>query len=638
MKQRTTLVLFIIALVVGGLAALDYYKGTSTQQAKTNRKRLLDFQSKDVTSVKIELTNRVVTLEKTGELWRVKQPIDVRANANEVNSILDDLQFAERNRTITANELKEMHLADFGLDKPRASVTLQTKKGPLEMLVGSETPTKDALYVRVQGQKDVLVAPKSVYEWLNTKLDDLRDRVVVDFLPASATRLEIRSADRVVELAKTAATPNSESQWMLTRPLAVRADPRKASELLADLSDLRVLDFVSEDPKDLHTYQLDEQERDVTVWTGETSTTLLLGRPLTNDATKVYAKLKDADSIFTISAATAQKFAVQANDLRDAHVLHFADDAVREIDVIHGTEKISLVHTAATWTITAPTTAPAEDSQVNALLRHLTDLTATQFVADVATDLDKYGLVAPTVTINLLGTGTNTLAQLLVGATDTSNAVRFVKRGDEPFVYGVATNIDEWLPRNYLSLRSRHLADLKADQITRLTIEKKSGKTVVERGADKKWQLVEPAQGVLDNDALQQVLDGFAQFRVEEILREGRENLPEYGLDQPEATITASVGDKEYTLAIGKLKGAEDRYALWNEPPLVITILSSQANTLIKDIATSPATATPTPGEAPRASAPTNSPPQGTETVAPAITTTPSTNTPPPSASPELKP
>lgn len=642
MKQRTTLVLVLTALIVGGLVALDHYKGTSTDQAKTNRKRLLDFHAKDVTTLKIELTNRVFLLEKTGELWQVKQPLDVRANAGAVDSILDELEFAERNRTITDKELKGTDLAEFGFETPRAHATLQTKKGAIEVLVGNETPTKDALYVRVQSQKNVLVAPKTIYERIDRKLDDLRDRVVMDFLPASATRIEIKSADRVIELAKTAATTNTETRWMLTRPLAVRADSRKASELLADLNELRVQDFVSEDPKDLHTYQLDEPEHEITVWTGESGKTLTLGRALTNDATKVYAKLKGADSIFTVPAAAAQKFAVQANDLRDAQVLHFAQDAVREIDVIRGSGKISLVHTDANWTITTPVAVPAQDAEVDALLAHLGTLDATQFVADVATDLDKYGLAAPTATVNLLGTGTNMLAQLLVGSENASNAVRFVKRGDEPFVFGVATNIDEWLPRTYLRLRSRLLTDLKTDQITRLTVQKKSGPTVVERGADNKWHLVEPEQGILDNDALQHALDAFAQFRAEDILREGRENLAEYGLDQPEATITASMGVKQYTLAIGKLLGTDFRYALWSDPPLVLTIWTSQANTLIKDIATPPATVAPPPAESAPVVTPTNPPPPAVEGVTPPdmepLSTnapTPSTNAPAPSVPPQ---
>jgi hypothetical protein len=624
MKSRTTWVLILIALVIGGFVALDYYKGTSTEQAETRRKRLFDFQTKDVTSLKIELTNQVFMLEKTGELWQIKQPLDVRADAGTVNSILDELEFAERNRTITGKELKGANLTEFGLEKPRVRATLQTKKGVVELLVGNETPTKDALYVQVQGRQNMLVAPKSIYERLNRKLDDLRDRVVVDFLPATATRFEIKSAEHVIELAKSVATTNTESHWALTRPLAVRADPRKASELLADLNELRVQDFVSEDPKDMHTYQLDEPEREVTVWTGESGKTLLLGRGLTNDASKVYAKLKSADSIFTVPASTAHKFAVQANDLRDPRVLRFEEDNVRDIDVIHGNGKISIVRTDSTWNITTPVAVPAEDSEVQGLLGHLAGLNATQFVADVATDLDKYGLAAPTVTVNLQGTGTNTLVQLLVGTVDASNAVRFAKRADEPFVYGVDTNIDEWLPRNYLALRTRHLVDLKTDEINQLTVEKKSGKAVVERGPDKKWRLVEPSQGVLDNDALQHALDEFTRLRVEEFVHEGRENLAEYGLDQPEATLTAVVGEKYYTLAVGKLHGTDAQYALWSDPVLVLTIWTSQVNTLTKDFATSPV---PAPAMPPPSSTPTNAPADNA-VVSPTVAAPSSTNAP----------
>ena len=43
MKSRTTLVLVLVALVFGGLVALDRYKGTSTEDAQSKRKRVLDF-------------------------------------------------------------------------------------------------------------------------------------------------------------------------------------------------------------------------------------------------------------------------------------------------------------------------------------------------------------------------------------------------------------------------------------------------------------------------------------------------------------------------------------------------------------------------------------------------------------------
>src|ERR1017187_7233235 len=584
MKSRTTLFLILVALVIGGLVALDYYWGTSTQDLLARSKRVLDFQSKDISGLKIELTNQVYTLERSGDQWQIKQPLDVRANYSTVSSILDELEFAERNRSITEKELTGMTPKDFGLETPRVRLTLRNKKESMILLVGNETPTKDAVYAQLQGKEDVLVVPKSIYERVDRTLDDLRDRTVVDFQAASATRVEIKSADRVIELAKSAITTNAEPRWALTRPLAARADQRKVGELLADLGGLRVTDFVSESARDIPAYQLDEPEREVTVWTGESGKTLQIGRALTKDPRQVEVKLKSPASIYTVPSASVQKFAVQANDLRDAQVLVFAESDVHGIEVLHGTDKISLVHTDAAWRIATPVAATADDTAVQQLLRHLGGLNARQFAADVATDLDKYGLAAPMATVSLRGEGTNPAAQLVVGALEVANAVRFVKRVDEPFVYGVETNIAAWLPANWLTLRARELADLKPEQITKLTVEKKSGKVTVQRDADKKWKLLEPVQGVIDNDALQRLLDEFAALPAEEFVREGRDNLAEFGLDQPEATVTATVGDKTYTLVLGKPQDAERQYAFWSDPPLVFTIWTSRANTLVRDV------------------------------------------------------
>jgi hypothetical protein len=612
-----------MVLVIGGLVALDYYWGTSTRDRAAKSKRILDFQSKDITGLQIDLTNQVYTLERSGDQWQIKQPLDVRASYSTVSSILDELEFAERNRVITGKELTGLVPKDFGLQNPRIRLTLQDKKRSIILLIGNETPTRDAIYVQLQGKKDVLVAPKSIYERVDRTLDDLRDRTVIDFQAASATRIEIKSIDRVIELSKSAITTNAEPRWALTRPLVARADQRKVSELLADLSGLRVTDFVSESPRDIPMYLLDEPEREVTVWTGESGKTLQIGRTSTNDPSKVYAKLKSADSIYTLPTATVQKFAIQANDLRDAQVLAFSESDVHGIEVLHGTDKISLVHTDAAWRIATPVAATADDTAVQQLLRHLGGLNARQFAADVATDLDKYGLAAPMATVSLLGDGTNLLAQLLVGALDPSNTTRFVKRVDEPFVYGVETNIDTWLPANWLSLRARALADLNPDQITKLTIEKKSGKVTLQRDADKKWKLLEPVQGVIDSDALQRLLDEFAALPAEEFVRGGRDNLAEFGLDQPEATLTATAGDKTYTLLLGKSQNAERQYAFWSDPPLVFTIWTSRANTLVRDVITQPeassTTNTPPPTAAPSvsqvitsttstASVPTNAP------------------------------
>jgi hypothetical protein len=263
----------------------------------------------------------------------------------------------------------------------------------------------------------------------------------------------------------------------------------------------------------------------------------------------------------------------------------------------------------------------AEQTAVEQLLSHLNDLSARQFAADVATDLDKYGLAAPMATVSLRGRQTNTIAQLLVGSPDASNTVRFVKRADEPFVYGVDTNILSWLPSNYLALRSHRLTDESPDEITKLVIEGKAGRVVLERGTDKKWKLMQPSEGILDNDALQHLLDEWGALRAEQFIRDGRDNLAEYGLDQPETTITATAGDRTHSLALGKLQSPDSQYALWADPPLVFTIWASGANTLMKNVVT--------PSKQATAMAPTtNTPPAASSPAAEAISPPPP-NTPP---------
>ena len=630
MKSRATLILVALVVIVGLIVVWDHYKGTSTEEAAEKGKHILSFKSDDVTRLELAHTNQTIVLEKSGDKWDIKKPLSVPADGGAVNSILSDLEFADRDRTLSEKELKDVNPADFGLDHPRIRVTLQGKKGPMTLLVGRETPTKDAVYVQLQGQKQIDITPKSLLDRLNTSLDTLRSHVAVEFTPSAATRLELKSVDRVIELAKTAAKTNAEPRWAIIRPLAARADQGRVSELLTDLSDLRIQDFLSEDPKDVHTYQLEDPEREVTAWTGDVGNTLLIGHALTNDPTKVYAKLKSADSIFTVSTEQAKKFAIQINDLRDPHVLAFSQPDVFGIDLLQGTNTVSIERGDKGWKVAGATPMPAEESIVEQTLKGLSDLTVKRFAADVAIDLDKFGLAAPMAAVTLRGEGTNAIAQLLIGGLDDSHTLRYVKRADEPFIYGVESNALEWLPANALAVRARRLAEIQPEQIKKLTIQKGSSRAILERDAQNKWRLVEPAQGVLDSDSLQRLLETVAQLSAEKFLSEGRDNLAEYGLDTPEFTLAAQTGDKTYTIALGKPLDGGLQSALWSDPPLVFTVAMAELGPVTKQIVTTiPAAAASTPTNTPHAAevatpsvaavSPTNAVPAATN-VAPVTT------------------
>jgi hypothetical protein len=566
MNARTTLFLILLVALVGGFVFWDHYKGTTTEKVEAKRKRILDLEPKDITGIDLVRSNQTLVLERAGDNWDMKQPLATRADASAVNSILDELEFAERIRTITEKELEGVSLVDFGLNPPVTRVTLHSKRRPVGLLIGHETPTKDALYVQVEGRKEVCVAVKSLQERLNQTVDSLRSRTAIEFSPASATRLEIKSADRVIELSRAAVLTNVVSRWVLTRPLTARADQNKVSELLSDLNGLRVQDFVSDDPKDVHIYLLDEPTRELTVSAGDAGQTLVFGKSPTNDPSKVYAKLKTGNSIVTISADAAKRFGVQINDLRDPRVLSFPDDAVGGIEILRGSDKIALTSSNQSWKLTAPTAVAGDTDAVQQFLRNLAELRATQFVADVATDLDQYGLAAPRLTVSLTGSGTNIIAQLLAGNLDPSNGLYYVKRADEPFVYGVLSNALDKIPGSYGTFRTRQIFDLKPEQVTKLTV----GDVTVERDTAGKWKLTAPPQGVLDVDALQNLLALLCRLRADDF---GRDRT-----DQDAGTIKFTVGDATHWLSVASdgQSAADTSELTFKLPPPVVQTLTKE--------------------------------------------------------------
>ncbi len=588
MKSRTTLILVLIALVIGGLVALDHYKGTPTDEATAKRKKLLDIERADITHVELVRTNETIVLDKVGNDWEIKQPIATPADHSAVSGILDELQFAQRTRTLSSPDQAGLNQTEIGLNPPRLVLKLSGKKGPATLRVGGPTPTGNSVYVQVEGQKEIALTESSVAQRLDRSLNDLRQRTVLEVSAATATRVELKAAGQVVELAKSAGTTNAEPQWALVQPLSARADQTRASELLNDLNGLRIADFISDDPKDLRTHKLDEPVRELTVWksASDLGSTLLIGPSPSNDTAKVLAKLKGRDSIFTLPADAVHKLDVAVNDLRDRAVVVFDTEAVRGLEVQRGTDRLSVERQEAGWKLTAPVQRAADPDEVDNLLASLEQLEAKEFVADVPTDLEPYGLTVPSVIISLKGEGTNVLASLLFGSVSATNGLQYAKLAGEPFVYGVETNLAEWLPAGPLPLFARRLAELNSDQITRLVIEQAggAGKLVVERDPDKNWRLVEPSTGALDADGLRAVADAFAGLRAEEFVTGTPEKLTECGLDKPALTVTATTADKNYVLKIGFTQNADTYCAWWNDPESVFTISAASFQTLKKEI------------------------------------------------------
>jgi hypothetical protein len=578
MKPKVTLILIVIALLLGGIVALDYFKGATTEEAEARRKKVFDFKVADVTRLEFARTNGTVVVEKSGEQWEMRQPVAARASKWEMERLLEALEELPRQRTLTPKDLRDVDKKEFGFDSPQLRVALQTRTGTVSAAFGNENPTRESVYVQLADRPEVIVAPRRILDVFARKVEDLRDRTVLDFSPWAAQRLEIRAGARVLEFAKAAGTTALDVRWNLVRPIATRADARRVQDLVHTLNGLRALEFVSDDPKDVPLYGLAEPQMEIIVIAGDDPPkTLLIGSPKRDDPSRVYAKRKLLNPIFTISADVVQQFSLPINEVRDRKLLDFDGNEVASIEILRDGARILAEKSGGRWMMAQPESAPADIDAVRRLLKALDDARIAEFVTDVATDLDQFGLATPPIQITLRKSGEISingeppLAQLLLGGIDAERNLRFARRAEDPFIFGIGPEVVDALPRAWLDWRDKNVATLSLPAIQRLVVERADGtpRVVAEKNEVGAWKLIEPAGAEMDNDALLDTLAAFLPLRARRFVAPVDENLADFGLAPAEITVAVTTNGVEHKLLLGKILVPPLRYALWKDVPLV---------------------------------------------------------------------
>jgi hypothetical protein len=106
---------------------------------------------------------------------------------------------------------------------------------------------------------------------------------------------------------------------------------------------------------------------------------------------------------------------------------------------------------------------------------------------------------------------------------------------------------------------TKALFSVKPDDVTRLVLisgnqemrfEKKSGA----------WEILHPVRASVDAFALTRLLSKLTGLKTLRLIAESPKDLAEFGLQQPEVTLTFKAGDQDHTLFIGSVSPIEKGY------------------------------------------------------------------------------
>ncbi|OUL29966.1 hypothetical protein BV378_04945 [Nostoc sp. RF31YmG] len=186
--SRTTLILLLLALGLGGFVYFHEIRGaTQREEVKEKKQQIFAFTADDVQSLSITTQKVSLSLERNAQesqpKWLLKSPVSEPANDAIVSYLMDllvkgksDVYDGLRQRSLS---IPPSQKADFGLDQPQATINISLKNQQShQLLLGKPNFNRSFLYaqadptVKPDGNIDVLLVSTDFENAVNRDISE----------------------------------------------------------------------------------------------------------------------------------------------------------------------------------------------------------------------------------------------------------------------------------------------------------------------------------------------------------------------------------------------------------------------------------------------------------------------------------
>ncbi len=532
------------------------------QQPAPARRLALDDAALDVGTAPVlglvvwQGTSVVECVEREG-VWYLAGQAPTRAAGRVIRHLLEAVRKTRIRERITPVQMAARGLepSRYGLDRPRARVSLVAGGATREMAIGADTPFGELVFAQVSGDRDVLTVTRDTIDALPKQAEAWQAAAVMPETILGARRLEIKEPGGFVQLAF------KDGTWRLQQPRSANASDAVVEKLLEDLQRLRVDSFgPAVTGIDLVAYGLaaDDNPLQVTVWTDgdDTAVTLVLGKPVQESPGLVYGRVSDMANVCRLPQSAVTLLSIKAEDVRDRRMCPANPADIVAIRLQDADRRMELERGRDGWRIKDPVRGRADTLAVSRFLRTFCSLESLAFPEVTATNAmaDDVGGIRVTLSdrpfpatgsngvaaVRTQGTWTYHLPAASTGATATVYGEEvqaiFTLRGQDLVrlthesggVPGVFTD-----PLVYLD---RTVMELPAASVRRVTLAYGGREEAVVRDTVGRWTAESPPDSRVQEDVVAGILRAVETLRALRIETLAATNGAAYGLDAESAT------------------------------------------------------------------------------------------------------
>ncbi|MDP9253802.1 MAG: DUF4340 domain-containing protein [Verrucomicrobiota bacterium] len=593
MKLRTTLILLTMVIALALFIKFYESKRPNTEEAKRQAQNVLNFDREKLDGILIQNGDDKIELRRRDNKWRLETPIKDQADNGAVANLLSDLEMWQKDDTIRAKEIEKQKngLNEYGLSKPKLRLKLLGQNAPPEILFGKDAALEGKMYVRFENSKKTFIAAQSVKNEITKKPEDFRDRKLTELTTAQVLRALLKTTAGEMELQKKG------DHWEIVKPLRARGDDQKIGDLLAQVTTARIEQFVGNDRGDLHPYGLAEPRGTITVFAQDDKQgqMLQIGGIPEKQKDQVYVRFSARNAVYTLPKKIEEILNTKPNDLRDRHLVRFETNILDRITIeASGKGKTVLARKNESWTIANRNNQPANSDEVHRLIDTLKNEQVTKFVADVASELAKYGLDEPQLQMTLssfasentaeTNAGERPFATIAFGKVDGDNV--YAHLGDEPFIVAVKRTLLDNIFADPLQWQELAIFQFKPEQVHRLSTVTDHEDSIT-RGANNQWTWVK-GSGPINQVNTQLLLNTLTALRA---VRWVGATTAAHQFEKPQIaiTFTTSADDKNiHKLLVGAPAGDGKWFARISERDGTFVISNPDFNALRLPLASPP--------------------------------------------------
>ncbi len=368
--------LLIAAVLLAGLSVAYYFAGKKEPTDDSKKPpvdapvKILALSEESMTGLELRKTggDPVVLKKNDAGKWTMTAPQALTADQTAVSSITSAAS------TLTAERVVDDNNTDwgpYGLAPGEIELTVSMKDGKnVKLMIGKNTPTGNAAYVRVEGDPKLYTTSSSNKTTLDKTWKDLRDKRLMTFDSEKISRVELNAKKGAVEFGRV-----NQSEWQILKPSPMRADGLQVEELVRKLKDATMdVSVTDEDAKKATATFASATPVATAKVTDAGGTQTLEVRKAKDD---YYAKSSVVEGVHKVSKELGSGLDKSLDDFRNKKLLDFGFSEPSRVEFRDGGNASVYEKTGDKWMSAGKTLEP---STVQAFIDRIRDLQGSKFV------------------------------------------------------------------------------------------------------------------------------------------------------------------------------------------------------------------------------------------------------------------